>query len=325
MLFENPIQKGVNVMYGDKFDDFSAGSWRPKWAALFFWALVTIIIWGLIISVIGVTVGTSSLLMSGIHSNLREALTSSKGSMDIVGYFLISVLLSTGAEISIPLGFGISGGIQATGYVHFFVIMATFIYAGRSVNRVQGDPKAAIYLAFVHGAVMWAIALVALVFIKDMSIGGAGFDAAWRYTLMALIVGVALMFWHLRDTGQVPLFDQVRGVVDGLQRLVSPKGIDSPTLTARATVAGAALPSAPTLDEGQIAARVAWQNAVDGNHIYCRKCRDRTAVWEPNDYCGKCGYVRGISAPEVECIEKCGAKIGKTDKFCFRCGAKQPV
>lgn len=332
-------------MHEDEFkcDGYPEWSWRPQWFLLFVWAGTTVIVWGLIISVIGVTVGTSSALLSGVHFNLKEVLSSSGGNVDLITYFLASVLLATGTEVAIPLGFGISGGIQATGYIHFVVIMATFVYAGHSVNQAEGDSRAALYLAIAHGAVMWAIALMIFAINGgEVDIRGWGLDAAWRYALMGLIVGVGLMFWERRGAaGQVSLSDQIKGAIDGLQGLVSPKGAGGSVPTASPSpgtnssppaishsnqASTGAASSAPALDEGQIAARNAWQAAVkEKNFIYCPECGCRSNIWDPQNFCGHCGHVRGIPTPEVECIGKCGAKVSKTDKFCFRCGAKQPV
>lgn len=79
----------------------------------------------------------------------------------------------------------------------------------------------------------------------------------------------------------------------------------------------------PSLDEGQVTARAIWQNMAGGGSIYCRKCGQKSAIWDAANCCSHCGHVRGVPTPKVECIAGCGAKVGEADKFCFRCGAAQ--
>ncbi|MCD6283332.1 zinc ribbon domain-containing protein [bacterium] len=164
-------------------------------------------------------------------------------------------------------------------------------------------------------------------FTSALSLPVLFFNFVGTYIYGALGSSIALLFYGSSTESNV-VGTWAKGVASDFRGLTESDRESRRSASASAAppaMPSSSAPTATSLDEGQIAARNAWQSTTGGNHIYCRRCGEKSAIWEPADFCNRCGQIRGISTPEVECIEKCGARIGKEDKFCFRCGAQQPV
>jgi len=252
-------------------------------------------------------------------------------------------------------------GVYLRPFTMGLLMLAIWVIFAVILNRLRGDS----YYSFefiptsaVVGTVMLVITLLVMENAPELFGGGSDVLSQGFYELSSLIssvVSIPLIIFSFVGTyifgaigssiallfsgessATASLGGWARGVANDFKGLTEETSSKSPrSATAGQVVPQQRPPSAPSspaattpstaLDEGQITARAAWQTATGGNTICCRKCGCKTNIWDANDYCGHCGHIRGISAPEVECIEKCGAKVGKTDKFCFRCGAKQPV
>jgi len=185
----------------------------------------------------------------------------------------------------------------------------------------------------VIGFLGLAVCFVAIMATKDSSLEGyeAHVESGFWVVLLGFVVlifspvianlsrGVSL---HLGDL--LSGADETVYSAEEIRNSRGSPGVDRVAEQHSSPQTSVAVESIP-LDAGQIAARNAWQAATGSNFIYCRQCGKKSAIWDPADFCGRCGKIRGISALQVQCINSlCNAKIGKEDKYCFKCGSKQP-
>lgn len=265
----------------------------PDAMLLSLWAVIAFAVWSSFIAGIGVPVSIPVLGKVG-YLSVADLLQMGMG---VVPSWLLTSLWATGAPIYFSV-LGISnltGSAHAVGLIHFVIIFFVLLFAGHRVNDSSRNPYAAFHLAICHGMVMWCLA-VALILGShgDIRIGLMGFDAAWRYMLVALVAAVSLWLMSGRGLGAlVP-----RQAALGLSSRVS-----NVSLTTE-----------------EIVERNVWHKAVRGQaHIYCQSCGTKLPIWSGGKFCIGCGYPRGIPNGEQFCFD-CGAEVGLSDKFCFRCG-----